>query len=56
MKHDHPKCTWCYKNRRPSNWEQQTLNGVWKHLCVPCANRRLNNPFNALLTMRKRLP
>ena len=25
----------------------------YKRLCVRCANRRLNNPYNALLPMRK---
>lgn len=48
------KCHWCGKDRRrPSGWEQETLKGAWKRLCVRCANRRLNNPYNALLAMRK---
>jgi len=48
------KCTWCGKNKKSmSDWEQQTLKGEWKTLCKPCANRRLNNPYNALLNMRK---
>lgn len=53
----HPKCRWCGKNRKPSNWEQESLvgknAGQWLRLCDPCANRRLNNPWNALLPMRK---
>lgn len=48
------RCAWCGKpKRRFSDWEQKTLNGVWKQLCNPCATRRLNNPYNALLGMRK---
>ena len=54
---DHPKCHWCGKKRKPSDWEQEVLvaeePGVWAHLCGPCATRRLNNPWNALLPMRK---
>ena len=49
----HPKCAWCLKRRKPSNWEQETLNGRWEPLCGPCATRRLNNPWNALLPMRQ---
>ena len=50
------RCEWCGKDRRQfSEWEQKTIgeNGKWMQLCVPCANRRLNNPLNALLGMRK---
>lgn len=48
------KCAWCLKERRTmSDWEQETLSGEWKRLCKPCARTRLNNPFNALLPMRK---
>lgn len=50
---ERPKCAWCGKNRKPSNWEQETREGIWKRLCEPCANRRLNNPWSALLPMRK---
>lgn len=50
---DHPKCRWCGKRRKPSNWEQNTLDGEWARLCGPCATKRLNNPWNALLPMRK---
>jgi hypothetical protein len=49
------KCRWCGKEkRRFSEWEQQGITGdTYFRLCVPCANRRLNNPWNALLSMRK---
>lgn len=53
------RCGWCGKPRtRWSEWEQETLGLMgtakqWKRLCNPCANRRLNNPYNALLGMRK---
>lgn len=51
---DYPKCYWCLKCRKPSNWEQQgTSNDDYHRLCEPCARRRLNNPWNALLPMRK---
>ena len=47
-------CTWCMKNKiKNPEWEQNNLRGVWKPLCKRCANRRLNNPYNALLEMRK---
>lgn len=47
-------CRWCGRdNRRPSEWEQETLSGTWSRLCAPCARRRLRNPYNALLAMRK---
>jgi hypothetical protein len=36
-----------------SEWEQKNLRGEWKRLCKPCARVRLNNPWNALLGMRK---
>lgn len=52
------RCGWCGKPRtRWSNWEQETLGlskePEWKRLCNPCATRRLNNPYNGLLPMRK---
>ena len=50
------RCGWCGKERRQfSEWEQKTTgaDGKWMSLCVPCTNRRLNNPLNALLGMRK---
>ena len=50
------RCEWCGKDRRQfSEWGQQTIgvDGKWMSLCVPCTNRRLNNPLNALLGMRK---
>ena len=52
-------CTWCWpKPRIPrkanSEWEQRTLgSGEWNRLCNRCANIRLRNPYNALLSMRK---
>lgn len=47
-------CTWCLKpHRSMSEWEQKNLRGEWKRLCKPCARVRLNNPWNALLGMRK---
>lgn len=54
-----PKCGWCTKGRKGnSGWEQQTIGMFgkekrWMPLCKVCANRRLNNPYNALLGMRK---
>lgn len=48
------KCTWCLEDRREmSEWEQKNLRGFWKRLCKPCARKRLNNGYNALLGMRK---
>ena len=53
------RCGWCGKQRRKfSEWEQKTLGlygreAEWMQLCNYCANRRLNNPLNALLGMRK---
>ena len=47
-------CRWCgNRNRTPSEWEQRNLSGIWQRLCVRCAERRLDNPWNALLDMRK---
>lgn len=53
LNRDREKCTWCLKREANSNWEQNNLSGKWKRLCKPCANKRLNNPFNALLKLRK---
>ncbi|WRS29633.1 hypothetical protein U6G28_08905 [Actinomycetaceae bacterium MB13-C1-2] len=49
------RCEWCGKQRRKfSTWEQKTIStGKWEPLCDGCATRRLNNPWNALLGMRK---
>lgn len=49
------RCTWCGKDRRAfSEYEQREVTtGEWKRLCRRCANRRLNNPYNALLQMRR---
>jgi hypothetical protein len=47
-------CRWCGKrNRTASDWEQESLKRGWQRLCVACANKRLKNPYNALLPMRK---
>lgn len=48
------KCFWCLKVRRAmSEWEQGHHHAGWQRLCKPCATRRLRNPWNALLRMRK---
>lgn len=51
------RCEWCGRRFKPgykwSGWEQYWKDGIWKPLCVRCANRRLDNPYNALLKMRK---
>ena len=48
------RCAWCGKMRRKfSEWEQKNLKDEWHTLCSRCANRRLDNPYNALLPMRK---
>jgi len=49
------RCRWCGKGRRKfSDWEQQHLKtDEYSPLCSRCANKRLDNPFNALLPMRK---
>lgn len=48
-------CLWCAKKRKIIKpiWEQERLKGGWAPLCTRCANRRLSNPYNALLNMRK---
>lgn len=47
-------CRWCGKRgRKPSEWEQQSLKGPWLRLCTRCAARRLDNPWNAFLVLRK---
>jgi len=51
------RCIWCGKDKKKfSEWEQRTISREWKPLCKPCANRRLKNPLNALLDMRKISP
>ena len=49
------KCKWCGKDKKSfSEYEQEVLTtGEYHRLCIPCANKRLNNPWNALLSMRK---
>jgi len=54
MRSDLPKCRWCNKPGRPSDFEQETLGTrEWARLCLRCANKRLRNPWSALLPMRK---
>ena len=50
------KCRWCGRdNRTMSDWEQQRLfYDEYAPLCCACAKRRLDNPYNALLPIRKR--
>ena len=51
------RCTWCgkyYKTPRLSGWEQQESHtSEWREMCNRCATRRLNNPWNALLGLRR---
>ena len=50
------KCTWCLKRELPDipKWEQLNLRtDEYEPMCSVCANRRLRNPLNALLSMRK---
>ena len=48
------RCRWCGKQRKKwSDWEQKHTFGEYSRLCVGCANKRLDNPYNALLPMRK---
>lgn len=55
MANEPTRCDWCGTPRRSwSDWEQQGVTDkLWKRLCSRCANRRLDNPWNALLPMRK---
>lgn len=49
-----PVCRWCGKRRNPSGWEQKILGSDdYASLCASCARRRLHNPWNALLALRK---
>lgn len=49
------KCLWCGHIRTESEWEQQRLSvDDWATLCTRCARKRLRNPWNALLPMRKK--
>jgi len=51
------KCKWCLKRElKNPEWEQEDLDGNWKPLCKPCAEKRLRNPYNALLNLRKITP
>lgn len=48
------RCVWCGKHRRTfSDWEQEHHRNGWLPLCRPCARKRLDNPYNALLPLRK---
>ena len=48
------RCSWCGKERATSpEWEQKGYQGEWQPLCGYCARKRLNNPWNALLEMRR---
>lgn len=48
------KCEWCGKEKKAmSEWESEHLYKGWLPLCKPCATKRLNNPYNALLSMRR---
>lgn len=52
-----PKCLWCLKVRKPSNWEQEILTGkqagTWARLCEVCWGKRERNPWNALMPLRR---
>lgn len=51
------RCFWCWKrNRQASDWEQEHHAKGWQRLCKPCARVRLNNPWSALLGLRKVAP
>jgi len=49
------RCLWCLK--RPlgkPQWEQRNIRtGEYVPMCARCARRRLRNPLNALLDMRR---
>lgn len=49
------RCTWCTRGFLFNpKWEQKVLGSdKYEPLCTRCANRRLRNPYNALLDMRK---
>lgn len=49
------RCPWCGKDRTKwSDWEQKVLGTEeYDRMCSYCARRRLNNPWNALLPMRR---
>lgn len=47
------RCAWCWKDGKPSEWEQEALSGAWKRLCLQCARERLRWPWSALLPMRR---
>jgi hypothetical protein len=47
-------CGWCLrKNAKQSDWEQMSVTKGWLRLCNRCARVRLQNPYNALIEMRK---
>ena len=48
------RCFWCGRHDcQASDWEQDHYREGWQRLCKRCATKRLNNPWNALLAMRK---
>lgn len=48
------RCFWCGRHDcAASDWEQEHHAKGWQRLCGRCANKRLRNPYNALLSMRK---
>lgn len=50
---DRLMCKWCLRRKANSEWEQMSLTRGWMRMCRRCANRRLRNPNNALLSIRK---
>jgi len=50
------KCRWCLKREiKNPEWEQivSISEQRFAPLCKPCAKKRLNNPLNALLSLRR---
>ncbi len=48
------RCSWCGKERSTKpEWEQEHNKDEWLPLCGYCARKRLNNPLNFLLNMRR---
>jgi len=50
------KCQWCLRRELPRHpkWEQRNVTtGKYEPLCNVCARRRVGNPYNALIDMRK---
>ncbi|BCI54989.1 hypothetical protein NIIDNTM18_42670 [Mycolicibacterium litorale] len=53
VKAEYPKCLWCLKKRKSSNWEQRTTRDDWQRLCEVCWRNRERNPWNAVLPLRR---